>query len=199
MLIYTMLEDKIFRVIKGTNPVLLSAPHAFSHRRPSFTFSYKFAEPWTDCIVKEVCANTGCWGIILTDESDFDPNYHHLQDNPYKQEIIKIVKENRINKFLDIHGLPNEYEFDVGIYYPSRFLKSISLANEVSTCINKGNLYGLSTCIFRFEESNRETLGEFVASKLRVPSIQLELARYIREKEILRNSFIENLSGYLRM
>lgn len=199
MLIYTMNSGKYFKIIEGTNPVLLSAPHAFSHRRPSLTLSYKFAEPWTDEIVKEVCLNTGCWGIVLTDECEYDPNYHPLKSNPYKQAILEIVKEERISKFVDVHGLSDEHDFDIGIYYPSKFFKSISLANDVSACIDRGNLRDLSTCIFRFCDDNQETLGEFVASKLRVPSIQIEVARYIREKEMLRNTLIENMSEYLRV
>lgn len=199
MLTYTMHYDKSFKVIEGTNPVLLSAPHAFSHRRPSLTLSYKLAEPWTDEIVKEICMNTGCWGIFLTDECDFDPNYHPLKSNPYKQELVNIIKENKILKFLDIHGLNNENEFDVGVFYPSRFLKSINLSREICDSIDRGPLKGISTCVFRFNSNDHETLGEFVASRLRVPSIQIEIAKYIREKDILRNSFIENLSEYLRM
>jgi hypothetical protein len=199
MLIYTMYYGKYFKVIEGTNPILLSAPHAFSHRRPSLTLSYKFAEPWTDEIVREVCANTGCWGIMLTEECNYDPNYYPLKSNPYKQELVKIVKENKISKFLDIHGLNDEHEFDVGLFYPSKFFRSITLANEVCDHIDRGTLRGLSACIFRFGDTDHETLGEFTASKLRVPSIQIEVARYIREKQILRNSFIENLSEYLRM
>lgn len=199
MLIYTMNIGKDFKIIEGTNPVLLSAPHAFSHRRPSLTLSYKLAEPWTDEIVKEVCFNTGSWGIMLTDECGYDPNYYPLKSNVYKQAVFEIVKEKRINKFVDIHGLSDEHEFDVGVYYPSKFSRSISLANDVCRAVDRGNLRDLSTCVFRFCDSDQETLGEFVASKLRVPSIQIEVARYIREKEMLRNTFIENLSEYLRV
>ena len=194
-----MPNDKVFKIIKGSNPILLSAPHAFSHRRPSLTLSYKLAEEWTDDIVKEICANTGAWGIVLVDETDCDPNYYPLKSNEYKREVANIVKEEKIKKFLDIHGLSDEHDFDIGIYYPSRFFNSIALAESVSKGISKGSLRGISSCILRFEDSDQETLGEFVASKLRVPSIQIEIARYIREKQLLRNSFIENMSNLLRV
>jgi hypothetical protein len=188
-----------YKIIKGSNPVLLSAPHVHSHRRPSLTLGYKGGEPWTDVLVEEICANTGCWGIVLLDEIEFDPNYYPLKENEYKQEVADIVKREKIGKFLDIHGLSDEHEFDMSIFYPSRFFKSISLANDISNGLDRGNLRGLNTCVLRFDKEHGETLGEFVASKLRVPSIQLELARYIREKEPLRNSFIENMSDLLRV
>lgn len=194
-----MPNDKVFKIIKGSNPILLSAPHTFSHRRPSLTLSYKLAEPWTDDIVREICANTGAWGIVLVDETDSDPNYYPLKSNEYKKEVVNIVKDGKIKKFLDIHGLNDEHEYDMGIFYPSKFFNSIQLAESVSKGISRGNLRGVSTCVLRFEDGERESLGEFVASKLRVPSIQIEIARYIREKQLLRNSFIENMSNLLRV
>lgn len=194
-----MPNDKVFKIIKGSNPILLSAPHAFSHRRPSLTLSYKLGESFTDDIVKEICANTGAWGIVLVDETDSDPNYYPLKSNEYKREIVNIVKEGKIKKFLDIHGLSDEHDFDLGIFYPSKFFNSIRLADTVSKGVSKGSLRGINSCILRFEDSDRESLGEFVASKLRVPSIQIEIARYIREKQLLRNSFIENMSDLLRV
>lgn len=194
-----MPSNTYFKIIKGTNPILLSAPHVFSHKRPSLTFSYKLGEPWTDDLVYEICSNTGAWGIVLTQETDIDPNYFNLESNPYKQEIANLVNENKITRFLDFHGLSDESEIDLGIYYPTRFSNSILLAESVSKALGKGKLRGMNTCIFRFEDNGQETLGEFVASKLRVPSIQLEIARYIREDKVLRNSFIENLSDILRV
>jgi len=188
-----------FKIIKGTNPILLSAPHVFSHKRPSLTFSYKIGEPWTDDLVYEICSNTGAWGIVLTQETDIDPNYFRLESNPYKQEVANIISENKIVRFLDFHGLSDKNEIDLGIYYPTRFSNSILLAESVSKALGRGKLRGMNTCIFRFEDNGQETLGEFVASKLRVPSIQLEIARYIREGKVLRNSFIENLSDLLRV
>lgn len=194
-----MPSDTYFKIIKGTNPILLSAPHAFSHRRPSLTLSYKLGEPWTDNIVREICANTGAWGIVLSDESEYDPNYYPLKTNPYKQEIVNLIQEGKIKKFIDFHGLSDEHDFDIGIFYTSRFFKSIALAEQVSKGISKGCLRGTNSCIFRFGDNKQETLGEFAASKLRVPSIQIEIARYIREKELLRNTFIENMSDLLRV
>jgi hypothetical protein len=194
-----MNETANYKVIKGSIPILVSAPHVHSHRRPSLTLSYKTGEPYTDNIVDNICLNTGAWGIFQTTESTYDPSYHKLESNPYKQEIEKIVGENKIKLFLDIHGLSDEHDYDLGIYYPSKFTNSIKLADNISKAIDRKNLKDLNICILRFKDDEQETLGEFVASKLRVPSIQLEVARYIREKDLLRNSLIENISEFLRM
>jgi hypothetical protein len=159
--------------------------------------SYKIGEAFTDTIVEEVCKEIDCFGIVLTDESDYDFNYHKEKDNPYKQEIKKIVEENNIKYFLDIHGLKDHKQYDIEIYYPTKFSKSIRLARSIKEGINKYTLKGANILILRFPETPQEELGEYVASKLRVPSVQIEIARYIREREDLRNSLIENLSNTL--
>lgn len=192
-------ESATYKVIKGTLPILISAPHVFSHRRPSLMLSYKIGEDSTDDIVQNICFNTGAWGIYQKEETTYDPNYHRLEENPYKQEVKKIIEENKIKFFIDIHGLSEEHEYDLAIYYPSKFSNSIKLANDVYKSIDKKNLKGINVCILRFRDDDQETLGEFVASQLRVPSIQLEIAKYIRQKDLLRNSLIENISEYLRM
>lgn len=194
-----MKGNKYTKIIKGTVPVLLSAPHVYSHRRPSLTKSYKWGEKNTDRIVEEICANTGAWGVIQTCETSFDPNFHKIKDNPYKSVVTDIVESEKITKFIDIHGLKDEYDYDLGVYYQSKFFNSIALANDIVKALECGKLKGLNCCIFRFKQDTQEELGEYVASQLRVPSVQIEIARYIREDEGLRNAFIENLSDFVRV
>ncbi|MDY0097388.1 MAG: hypothetical protein RBS01_03505 [Candidatus Dojkabacteria bacterium] len=192
-----MKRNEYVEIIEGTIPVLLSAPHVYPHRRPSLTLSYKGGEEFTDRIVREICGNTGAWGIVQAKETPFDPNYHKIKDNPYKQAVAEIIKEGNITRFFDIHGLNLSNEYDLGIYYPSKYFKSINLSKDITKAVDKGKLRGINSCIFRLNDDLEETLGEYVASELKVPSLQLEVARYIRESDKLRNAFIGNLSEYL--
>lgn len=192
-----MRKNEYVQIIEGSIPVLLSAPHVYSHRRPSLTLSYKLGEEYTDDIVKEVCATTGAWGILQSKETPFDPNYHILKGNPYKESVKEIILHGKVLKFIDIHGLNPSSDYDLGIYYPSRFFRSISLSQEISRALDKGKLRGINACRLRLQDDLEETLGEYVASELRVPSVQLEIARYIRESDKLRNSLIQNLSSYI--
>lgn len=110
-----MYEVKDIKVIKGSIPILLSAPHTHEHRRPSITLSYKVGEPYTDDIVREICMNTGAWGVILEDGVEYDPNYHKVEENPYKKLIADIITNEKIEKVLDFHGLSDEHEYDLSI------------------------------------------------------------------------------------
>ncbi|MFA7627967.1 MAG: hypothetical protein WCY37_00905, partial [Candidatus Dojkabacteria bacterium] len=75
--------------------------------------------------------------------------------------------------------------------------KSIQLSRKVKEGLSKGALRGSSIPVFRLPEDHQESLTLFTASELRIPSIQIEVARYIREKKELRDAFIQNLSEVL--
>lgn len=181
------------KIIEGKLPILFSAPHMHPHKRPSLSGSYKGAEACTETIVENICKDINCFGIVQSSETNYDPNFHKEKNNPYKQKVREIVREGKFEYFIDIHGLRDGAGYDIGIYYPTRFDRSMALAQGISEGLIKGELKGASIYIFRFLDNEQETLGEYVASKLRIPSIQIEIARYIREDETLRNSFIENL------
>ncbi|HQA87570.1 MAG TPA: hypothetical protein PLW18_00625, partial [Candidatus Dojkabacteria bacterium] len=97
------------------------------------------------------------------------------------------------------HGLNDENKYDFGIYYPSRFRRSIVLAEKMRKVLDKGELTGVNVCIFRCPDDLQETLAEYVADELRIPSVQLEVARYIRESDELRSEFIKNLIPFLKV
>ncbi len=186
-----------YRIIEGSAPFLVSAPHVYSHKRPTLVGRYKQGEPITDLICQQICRDTEATGILITEEVEYDPNFFKIKRNPYKDETRKIVKDEKKEIFLDIHGLNDKNQYDIGIYYLSRFSKSKRVARELRRALDKGELRGISIQIFRLPENDQETLSKFIASKLRIPALQIEVARYIREDELLRNSLIQNISNFL--
>lgn len=192
------METAQFKIIEGKVPVLLSAPHVFPHRRPCLNGCYKLGEPYTDSILQEACADTSCYGIYLCRECTYDPNYHKEQLNEYKKTIRHIAREGGIARFIDIHGLRDGQNFDIGLYYTTRFSKSLEFAYELQGFLNDGALRGMNIQTLRFLDNGQETLGEFAASKLRIPAVQIEIARYIREDDTLREEFVKNLITGIR-
>jgi len=194
MVTYTLMNTAQFETIEGKKPILFSAPHACLHRRPKLSMAYRQPEMFTDTIVREICALTGAWGIVLVSDIDYDPNFRDLERNEFKKAVKEICKENSIKQFVDIHGMAKGSDFDLGIFFPTRFQKSKAFADLVRENIGIDALYGINTSLFRFLDNEEETLGEFVAEKMKIPAIQIEIARYIREDEKLRESFVRNLS-----
>jgi hypothetical protein len=142
--------------------------------------------------------NTGAWGVMIDSGCEYDPNYHRLEDNPYKELVSKIIKGEKINRFVDIHGLNKDQDIDIAFYYQTKYTNSIKLAKELCNSVDRKDLKGLICNIYRFGNDNQETLSEFVSSKLRVPAVQVEIARYIRDSTTLRNLLINYLSEYIR-
>jgi hypothetical protein len=185
------------KVLQGDKKILISAPHAYPHKRPALTCAYKGAEEYTDEMVKEICSNLNCYGIHLISDCEYDPNYHKEKNNKYKERVRDLIVQNNMQRVIDIHGLRDDSGYDVEIYYTTRFRRSINLAERIAKGLDKGALRGISIGIFRFPDNYQESIGEYVASKLRVPAIQIELEKYIRKDKKLRNEFIKNLSNIL--
>lgn len=188
-------QDKTYQLIEGTHPVLITAPHVFNHKRPSLSASIKQAEPWTDYIAKAVAEGSKSYGLILRNDSSYDPNYQKEDNNPFKQTIRRIVEQSNCKYLIDIHGLHDRHRYDLGIFYERRYYKSKELAYKVAEALNVGKLRGVLIQNFNFPEGGQETLSEFTVHELKIPAVQIEIARYIREDPILREELIKHLTG----
>ncbi|MBI2356966.1 hypothetical protein HYV12_02880 [Candidatus Dojkabacteria bacterium] len=187
----------MFSLIEGKNTVLLSAPHVYNHYRKNLNFVVKQGEPWTDYIVKNAVTESGSNGILVDRDLDFDPNFDLYDNNKYKQEVDKVIKKNRIKLFVDVHGLSDRYSYDFAIYFPLRYLKSQKAAYELAQELSKGPLRDSLVVVLNMKDDEQETLTEFVAKKRKIPAIQLEIARYIREDDDLRDAVVTGISKYL--
>lgn len=176
-----------FKIIEGQTPVLLSAPHVFSHRRPSMRGVMKQGEEKTDELVKSVAGESGCFGIFTTVPTlDFDPNYSKIEDNTYKQEIKKLFSEKKVKYLFDIHGLSNNHNYDFGIFYGLRFKRSKDLTHRLLYFLSQEKeLKNLSYYLGYTSKNLQETITEYVNEKLRFPAFQVEIAKYIREDKAL--------------
>lgn len=187
----------MFAVSKGKNNVLLSAPHVFNHYRRNLDSVVKQGEPWTDYIVRNIATSSNSSSIALEKTVDFDPNYDILSKNKYKQEVSKIVKSEKVKLFIDVHGLSDKYSYDFAIYYPLRYRKSESIAYDLAEILSKGPLRSSLVIVLNLKDNDQETLTEYVAQKHKIPAVQLEIARYIREDDSLREPMISAISNYL--
>lgn len=187
-----------FKIINGLSPILLSAPHSTSHLRPGFNEQEpKLNEPNTDLIVEILCQKIGCFGIYAIKLQKLDPNWY--QNSPYKKEIKRLVTKNRINFVLDIHGARKDRPFLIE-YDDFRRGKVPKRTEE-----------NLKRCLKQFGFSEREishgllhkdqqlTITEFCIEQLKIPALQLEINRKIRNSKNPRfNSLLSALECFLK-
>lgn len=183
--------------ITGTTNVLLTAPHSQNHKRPNLMGTYKHKEPCTDEIVRAICNETGAHGIVLSKTVDFDPNWHPVEKNPFKETARQLV-ESGVEYIFDIHGLSDQHSYDLGIYYMSRFRKSKKIGYELANTLNQGELNGVLFQMLNFADGRQETITEYLISNYKIAGLQLEIARYIREDELLQREFIRLFSEFIK-
>ncbi|WKZ30937.1 MAG: hypothetical protein QY318_03760 [Candidatus Dojkabacteria bacterium] len=182
---------------KGSNAVLITAPHSTAHRRPSYSGSLRPAELWTDNIALELGERSGAHTLVVNDQLDFDPNYHAVADNLFKQRVQEIVESEKIKYIFDLHGLSEIYPYDFGYYFSRRFYKSKRIAYGLAQSINQNLLRQAVAQVLCFNENLQESIGQFAVKNLGTVAVQLEIARYIREDELLRQNFVTGMEQYL--
>ena len=93
---------------------------------------------------------TNCYCIYKTKNNNDDANYD-LENNNYKEELLKIINKNKIKLLLDIHGASDKYGFGIDIATDNE----INLNDkEIVLKILKLNGIGIFSCI----SSNSESL-----------------------------------------
>ena len=116
-------EEK-FRVVSGSIPVLLSAPHSVNQLRGE---DVRPAEKYTGSLVRYLCSSTNCYGIFQI-FTHADPN--NDIENLYKNGIINLVNAYNIKLLIDIHSSTFSDDTDIDI-----------VTNGRKTLLNMPSLY----------------------------------------------------------
>jgi gamma-glutamylcyclotransferase (GGCT)/AIG2-like uncharacterized protein YtfP len=167
-------EEAIY--IKGSVPLLITAPHATAHVRMK---KLKRQEFYTGALGVLLHSLTGCHVLYTNCQSGADPNYY--DESPFKTRLAKVVCNQDIRLLIDIHGTGAEREHDIfpGVGECNEFL----LGNEhyleliERAAENCGiELGGLDV----FPAARQMTVAKFAARSLGIPAIQLEINRALR-------------------
>ncbi len=111
---YDTPADPYFAYIRGTIPILVSAPHGAKHYRTKET-RWKAEDAYTASLAIELGKLTGAHVLYVKNKAGEDPN--NDEGTQYKEFLKKVVKENNIRFVLDLHGSDSHrpYKIDVGI------------------------------------------------------------------------------------
>lgn len=159
----TKTDDINYKIINGKIPIILSAPHAVKSYKSG---KEKKADLVTGAIVQYLCKMTGAYGIIRTYNLKDDPNSQNTENGlKYKEGILKLIRENKIECMMDIHGFSKECGSDIDIG------------------INNGlNINGREDLLQTIREE-LAGLGNITVDKKYKASFSTNVSRYISEKE----------------
>jgi len=173
--------------IKGHIPVLVTAPHATAHVRMG---KLKRQEFYTGALAVLLHSLTGCHALYTGRLSSLDPNY--TDESPFKAKLSEIAGRCGLEFQIDIHGTGSERPRDVfpGVGMNSEFLngRSESLF-ELSQAAQSNGISLGSTDVF--PAAKQMTVTRFSATRLGVPSMQLEINRDLRRPEIAPADFVK--------
>ncbi len=162
--------------IKGSIPILISAPHGAKHYRKAES-AWKGADAYTSSLAIVLGRLTGAHVLFVKNKTEEDPN--NDTGTEYKTALEKAVKENHIKFVLDLHGSDawRPYKVDVGIVDDSPALCSCpSYRDAIETAFA-----GFEPHIFnqRFSACGKGTITCFARNSLGIEAAQVEInAKY---------------------
>jgi len=173
--------------IRGRVPVLVTAPHATAHVRMG---KLKRQEFYTGALAVLLHSVTGCHALYAGRLSSLDPNY--TDESPFKAKLSEIAGRSGLEFLIDIHGTGSERPGDVfpGVGVNSEFLKGRpgSLGELGQAARSNGVSLGPADV---FPAARQRTVTRFSATRLGVPSMQLEINRNLRRPETAPADFIK--------
>ncbi|OED37140.1 hypothetical protein AB833_24625 [Chromatiales bacterium (ex Bugula neritina AB1)] len=186
---YPAAGEPWFKVISGTLPVLVSAPHACMHCRSG---QWKMEEEYTAAFAVLLAEATGCSAIYTCAQTQEDPNW--LQYGEYKKAIDELALKQKINFVIDLHGMTNRHHMGVAIGTMQGRACSAASVQAVFTVAGfsalplhelerKTELHWRNLVVDhpRFTGGVRNhTVTRHAVEQLRVPAVQIELASVTR-------------------
>lgn len=199
--------SKDFQSFDGEIPVIVSAPHNVSQY---YNGTYKKSDYGTGRLAFNVIKNCNCYGIIKTRNVGNvlkNDNVNMQKKSLYKDEIKRIVKENKVKAIIDIHSLNRKREEDInlGLNGGINLFNDYKCIKEISNIINK---YGYNISFdFPFKGGNN-TISGYANNCLGIHSIQIEInSKYInynyktsKYNELVKmiSELVIYLNGYIK-
>ena len=186
--------------LPGNNGIIVTAPHATNHIRMK---KFKVFERYTGALSVLLHSLTGSASLYTNSVSISDPNYY--DDCDFKEKLGVICKENRRYFLLDIHGTGEEREYDIypGVGKDKEFL--LGHNEYLEDLFITARKYSISCgSLDKFPASKQQTVTKYAATRLGVPSMQLEINRKYRlpennpEKFLLLVEFLREFLGKIK-
>lgn len=164
--------------LKGTLPVLLSAPHGVMYPREG---ELKEAQWNTGALTLQLAQLTNASALVAARTSDEDPNWG--EPGLYKRRLKALIEATRPCFVLDIHGLSDRARKDIiiGTANGKALLGRTQLVDVLQETLIKGGITQIS--LDKIYTADRpDTITRYASSKeLKTPAVQLEIAWSIRD------------------
>jgi len=164
-------RDKGIAIFQGKIPVLLSAPHSSEQTREG---KIKSSESRTASIVQYIHEKEACFGAFKTMNFNDDANYD--KESYYKNELIKLIQDNKLKLLYDLHIMAPEREHCVDI--GTGLGRNILFRNDLLEILrNNFNFYSVDRVKvdYMFDALYENTVSSTISKKCGIPCFQIEI------------------------
>lgn len=182
------MRHKNIHIIKGTKPVLISAPHTrpilIKEEGAAYT---KAAEERMTEIIEHVCEKTGAWGICVKKQEARIHNWEKTLRDTYRRHLRHLISSHDLALFLEVHGsrASRPFIFDYDFLIPNLHPHDNILEDLITQNAKKYfPAHLISRGFFRpINGRGEKTMTYFVRDSFKMPAVQLEINRGARKNE----------------
>lgn len=190
------------KIIKGKIPILVSAPHATPIIKTVKGRTYtRIAEEQAGDIVKTICEQNNTWGIFTKSEKSLE-GWQEEVYKIYKELIKNTVQSYNILLVLDIHSAKKDrpffldYDFMLPNKHPNDNAAEKLLHKHYCKYFPESQL---SKGFFReVNGTGQKTLTYYVRRYLKIPAIQLEFNRSLKENDETFSKIVKMLYSFIK-
>ena len=173
---YDVEGEPYYGYLKGSLPILISAPHGAKHFRKSES-RWRGEDAYTSSLAIVLGRLTGAHVLYVKNKTSEDPN--NDPDSRYKRFLKRVVEETPIKFVLDLHGMKGgrPSKIDIGIMSNEPVLCSCPTYREIVEKTFKD----FEPTVFNqpFSAHGESTITNFARSELGIEAAQVEInARY---------------------
>ena len=168
-------------------PILFTAVHTMTQNFNDGTI--KLAEPYTKAICMYLNKYCKTSYLIKIKDTGIDSNKNNNDD--FKNELIKIVRDNDIKLVIDLHGAVKERSFDVEFGTLNNLTADFSTIKELEDAFLENNIMNIK----HNEPFKGGAITQCLFNNKNVDVIQLEINRKFRDLE--NPKYLEQLCNSL--
>lgn len=196
------MQHENIKIIKGSGPVLVSAPHAVPIRKTTGERVYvRMAEKRVGEIVETLCRKNGAWGMFTTSDEGPIDGWQEEVYGKYKKTVKTLIKNEGISLVIDIHGAKKTRPFyiDYDFVIPDKHPYDRHVEKLLHTAFaSQFPAEELSNGFYRkIKGSGTKTLTYYVRRHFGIPAIQLEINKTIKENEQKFQKLIKTLYSFI--
>lgn len=187
-----MIIDDDYIVLKGSFPILLSAPHTMLQTREDGT--QKLNEPYTKAISVYLNKYSNVYSIVKNNDTGIDSNRDNY--DKYNVELRRLIKDNNIKLVIDIHGASLDRDFDIEFGTLNNLSADYSTIKELEEAFTENGI----TNIIHNEPFKGGAITQGVYALTDVDVIQLEINGKYRDYNNLEllHKFINSLDKFIK-